>query len=134
VQIPSVLYELVHFQVVSPVVKVLLVAFDEPVFVHALLEDEADESLLEILYHLGGKTHLWVYLCKNLSEEIFKSTESKNSGLIVLFDTENSISKNIFQVLLQLLFLVQIIITSISFPPLVDLNVGFVVITRLFFI
>jgi len=73
VQIPSVLYELVHFQVVSPVVKVLLVAFDEPVFVHTLLEDKADESLLEILYHLGRKTHLWVYLCKNLSEEIFKS-------------------------------------------------------------
>jgi hypothetical protein len=50
VKIKSVLQEMVHYQVVSPVLKVLLVVSDTPVFKQTLLEDVAVEDLLEILY------------------------------------------------------------------------------------
>ena len=52
VQIPSILNEMVHFQVLSPVHKVLIIVSDSPVIEHTLLEDETDKSLREILYSL----------------------------------------------------------------------------------
>jgi hypothetical protein len=67
VQIPSVLNEMIHFKVLSPVYIVLLVVSDRPVVEHALLEDEANENLREILNRLARKTQLRVHFCKELS-------------------------------------------------------------------
>ena len=55
VQVPSTLNKVVHFKVICPVLKVLVVVLYRPVIIYTFLENEANEGLREVIYRLTGQ-------------------------------------------------------------------------------